>query len=454
MCTTKLFLLDSLTDMTIESASLLNASTNPLLHHHMGRVRWLTDAFNHTDTPTPNLRYVFVDTSYPVTDVIENTGLLYEPVRIDPRIRIPSGRDIVIEGLPNSIVLGPYAGLGDRVVIRSDETDPANGHIFLIEGVVREGSVFHSKWNHIGKGVSSDPFVTFHGCKIGRDVLIGSRTILDTGCELPDNCEVGDACYLAEQIRATFVPSGTVLFGGYTIQLPSEAVKLQKEKFHQSFIKMKASVAKDHKQNKTGIGFFDPLAYIESMQVLSANVRNLYIGPFAHIANCEFEGPNVNIQDHNIRKATCFGGYNIGAHGVWTRNVRMAECSCTLFHCMLENVNLGKESIAGPLTILQGKSSYDRIEIPDNHVVCGYVHHEQFDELLRHGEIHEDGNLRAVLKHRSEFDLKGLGDRLLHIDDENATMHANKKRNIIAVPAATYFNRQNIREYNDNDNGR
>jgi carbonic anhydrase/acetyltransferase-like protein (isoleucine patch superfamily) len=414
----------------------------------MGRVQWLTDAFNPTDTPTPNLRYIFVDTGNPVADVIKNTELLYEPVRIDPRIRILSGRDIVIEGLPDSIVFGPYAGLGDRVVIRSDETDPGNGHYFSIEGVVREGCVFHAKWNHIGKGVSSDPFVTFHGSKVGKDVLIGSRTVLDTECELPDNCEVGDACYLAERITAPFVPSGTVLFGGYTIRLPPEAVELQKEKFHQSFIKMKASVAKDHKQNKMGIGFFDPLAFIESLQVLSPSVRNLYIGPFAHIANCEFEGPNVNIQDHNIRKATCFGGYNIGAHGVWTRNVRMAECSSTLFHCMLENVNLGRESIAGPLTTLQGRSSYDRIEIPDNHVVCGSVHHEQFSELMHSGEIYEGGQLRAVLKHRSEFDLKGLGDRLLHIDDENATVHANKKKNIIAVPAATYFNRKNICKYN------
>jgi carbonic anhydrase/acetyltransferase-like protein (isoleucine patch superfamily) len=417
------------------------------LFHHTGRVQWLTDAFNPTDTPTPNLRYVFVDTGKSVTDIAESTRLLYEPVMIDPKIRIPSGRDIVIEGLPDSIVFGPYAGLGDRVVIRSDETDPAAGEFFSIEGVIREGSVFHSQWNHIGKGVSSDPFVTFHGSKVGQDVLIGARTVLDIGCELPDNCEVGDACYLAGKIDALFVPSGTILFGGYTIQLPPEAIELQKEKFLQSFIKMKASVAKDHKQNKMGIGFFDPLAFIESMQVLSSNVKNLYVGPFAHIANCEFNGPNVNIQDHNIRKATYFGGYNIGAHGVWTRNVKMAECSATLFHCMLENVNLGRASIAGPLTTLQGRSSYDRIEIPDNHVVCGFVTHERFDELVQKGEIYEGHELRAVLKHRSEFDLKGLGDRLLHVDDENATVHANKKRNIIAVPVSTYFNRHNIREF-------
>lgn len=103
-------------------------------------------------------------------------------MRIDPRIRIPSGRDIVIEGLPDAIVFGTYAGLGDRVVIRSDETDPANGQRFLIEGVVREGSVFHSKRNHIAKGVLSDPYVTFHGCTVGEDALIGSRTVLDNEC--------------------------------------------------------------------------------------------------------------------------------------------------------------------------------------------------------------------------------------------------------------------------------
>lgn len=125
----------------------------------------------------------------------------------------------------------------------------------------------------------------------------------------------------------------------------------------------------------------------------------------------------------------------------------MAECSATLFHCMLENVNLGRASIAGPLTTLQGRSSYDRIEIPDNHVVCGFVTHERFDELVQKGEIYEGHELQAVLKHRSEFDLKGLGDRLLHVDDENATVHANKKRNIIAVPVSTYFNRHNIREF-------
>lgn len=432
--------------MTTDRSSLPDSVLGPLLLH-TGRVQWLTDAFNPTDTPTPNLRYVFVDTEQSVADIVENPSLLYEPVLIDPRIRIPSGRYIVIEGLPDSITFGPYAGLGDRVVIRSDETDPANGERFSIEGVVREGCIFHSRWNHIGKGVSSDPFVTFHGSKVGQDVLIGSRTVLDTGCELPDNCEVGEACYLAEKIETLLVPSGTVLFGGYRIQLPPEAIELQKERFHQSFIKMKASVAKDHKENRMGIGFFDPLAFIESMQVLSSKVENLYVGPFAHIANCEFDGPNVNIQDHNIRKATYFAGYNIGAHGVWTRNVKMAECSATLFHCMLENVNMGRGSIAGPLTTLQGRSSYDRLKIPDNHVVCGFANHEHFSELLQKGEVYEGNELRAVLKHRSEFDLKGLGDRLFSIDDENATVHANKRRNIIALPVATYFNRHNIRKF-------
>ncbi len=415
--------------------------------HNRGRVQRLTDGFNLTDTPTPHVRYVFIDTGNPVSKILQDIRLLYEPVRIDPHIRRPSGWDIVIEGLPNSIEFGPFASLGDRVVIRSDETDPVNGHRFCIEGSVREGSVLHWKWNHIGKGVSSDPFVTFHGSKIGRDVLIGSRTVLDTACELPDNCEVGDACYIAEKITAASVPSGTVLFGGYTIHLPPEAVEMQKDQFQQSFTLMRASVAKDHKHNKMGIGFFDPLAFIESLHILSPRVRNLYIGPFAHIKSCEFDGPNVNIQDHNIRKATYFGGYNIGAHGVWTSNVKMEAYSATLFHCMLENVNLGKGSVAGPLTTIRGRSAYDRIIIPDHHLVCGHVTHDTFQELLEKGELYEGGKLRAILKPRAEFDAKGLGDRLIHIDDENAMVHANKRRNIIAVPAATYFSRKNIRLY-------
>ena len=414
---------------------------------HVGRVQRLTDAFNPTDTPTPNLRYVFVDTGNPVADAIEDIRLLYEPVRIDPKIRIPSGRDIVIEGLPDSIEFGPYAGLGDRVVVRSDETDPAKGQRFSIKGVIREGSVFHWKWNYIGKGVSSDPFVTFHGCKVGEDVLIGSRTVLDTDCRLPDHCEVGEACYIAEEITTSLVPSGTVLFGGYHIQLPAAAVKRQREQFHQSFIKMKASVAKDHKHNRIGIGFFDPLAFIESMQILSPLVKNLYIGPFAHIANCEFDGPNVTIQDHNIRKATYFGGHNIGAHGVWTRNVKMEPYATTLFHCMLENVNLGRGSVAGPLTTIKGRSSYDRVTIPENYLVCGHVTHEDFAELMEKGELYEGGKLRAILKPRTEFDEQGLGERLTQINDENAIVHAGKKRNLIAVPTATYFNRQNIVQY-------
>jgi CheY-like chemotaxis protein/carbonic anhydrase/acetyltransferase-like protein (isoleucine patch superfamily) len=414
---------------------------------NVGRVQRLTDSFNLTDTPAPHVRYVFIDTGNPVAKVLKDVSLLYEPVRIDPKIRRPSGWDIVIEGLPDSIDFGPYASLGDRVVIRSDETDPANGHRFSIHGSIKEGSVLHWKWNYIGKGVMSDPFVTFHGSKIGTDVLIGSRTVLDTACELPDNCEVGDACYIAGPITTSMVPSGTVLFGGYMIQLPAEAVELQKDQFQQSFTIMRASVAKDHKYNKMGIGFFDPLAYVESFHILSPKVKNLYIGPFAHIKNCEFDGPNINIQDHNIRKATFFGGYNIGAHGVWTNNVKMEEYSATLFHCMLENVNLGKGSVAGPLTTIRGRSSYDRITIPDNYLVCGYVTHETFPELLQNGELYEGGQLRAILKPRAEFDANGLGDRLSHIDDENAMIHANKKRNIIAVPAATYFSRKNIGLY-------
>ncbi len=414
---------------------------------NVGRVQRLTDAFNPTDTPTPNLRYVFVDTGNQVDDVLADTRLLYEHVRIDPKIRIPSGKDIVIEGLPDSIEFGPYAGLGDRVVIRSDETDPAKGQRFSIKGVIREGSVFHWKWNYIEKGVSSDPFVTFHGCKVGEDVLIGSRTVLDTDCQLPDRCEIGDACYIAEKITASLVPSGTVLFGGYQIQLPDVAVKWQREQFHHSFIKMKASVAKDHKQNKMGIGFFDPLAFLESMQILAPQVKNIYIGPFAHIANCEFDGPNITIQDHNIRKATYFCGHNIGAHGVWTRNVRMEEYATTLFHCMLENVNLGKGSVAGPLTTIKGRNSYDRITIPDNYLVCGHVTPEDFEELLEKGELYKEGELRAILKPRAEFDEKGLRERLMLIDDENAILHAGKRRNHIAVPTSTYFNRQNIKQY-------
>lgn len=414
---------------------------------NVGRVQRLTDSFNLTDTPAPYVRYIFIDTGSPVSRIVKNISLLYEPVRIDPKIRRPSGWDIVIEGLPDSIDFGPYASLGDRVVIRSDETDPENGHRFSICGSVKEGSVLHWKWNYIGKGVVSDPFVTFHGSKIGENVLIGSRTVLDTDCELPDNCEVGCACYIAERITDPVVPSGTILFGGYTIQLPTEAVELQKDQFQQSFTTMRASVAKDHKYNKMGIGFFSPLAYIESFHVLSSRVRNLYVGPFAYIKNCEFDGPNVNIQDHNIRKTTYFGGYNIGAHGVWTNNVKMEEYSAALFHCMLENVNLGHGSVAGPLTTIRGRNSYDRINIPDDYLVCGYVTYETFDELLRKGELYEDGQLRAILKPRSEFDAKGLGDRLSHIDDENAILHANKKRNIIAVPAATYFSRKNIGLY-------
>ena len=412
---------------------------------NVGRVQRLTSAFNLTDTPRAHVRYVFITTGNPVNTILKDVKLLYEPVKIHPKMRIPPGWDIVIEGLPDSIEFGPYASMGDRVVIRSDETDPANGHRFSIQGIVREGSVLHWKWNYIGKGVSADSFVTFHGSKIGENVLIGSRTVLDTESELPDNCEVGDACYIAEKITASFVPSGTVLFGGYKIELPDEAVELQEEQFHQYFTAMRASIAKDHKQNKMGIGFFDPLAFVESLQILSPRVKNLYVGPFAHIKDCEFDGPNVNIQDHNIRIATYFGGYNIGAHGVWTKSVKMDEYSATLFHCMLQNVNLSRRSVAGPLSTIKGRSSYDRITIPENYLVCGYVTHENFETLLREGELYEGGKLRAILKPRAEFDSKGLGERLAHIDDENAFVHANKKRNIIGVPAASYFNRQNVR---------
>jgi hypothetical protein len=114
---------------------------------------------------------------------------------------------------------------------------------------------------------------------------------------------------------------------------------------------------------------------------------------------------------------------------------------------MLENVNMGRGSVAGPLTTIKGRSSYDRLTIPENYLVCGHVNHEDFEELLEKGELYEGGKLRAILKPRTEFDEQGLGERLTHIDDENARVHAGKKRNLIAVPTATYFNRQNIVQY-------
>ena len=412
-----------------------------------GHVTILTDGFNKTNSFRRHIRYLFLDSGKEVDKVLSDKKNLYNLLVISPKIRQPSGHDIVIEGEPSSIELGTYAGLGDRVVIRSDETEKSEGHYFSINGNIGEGSTFHWKWNFIGKGVTTDPFVTFHGTKIGDHAVIGTRSVFDTKSEIPQGCEVGDCCYIPHKIESDRVESGTVFFGEYTIKLPVEAINIQSSKYLESFVKMKASFAKDHKDNQLNIGYFDPLAYIENYNKLGNKVENIYVGPFAYINNCEFAGPNVNIQDHNIREASHFAGYNIGAHGVWTKNVHMGERSATLFHAMLENVNLGKDSVAGPLATIMGSSNSDRIDIPPQHVVCGYVTSDNIKGLLKEGEVHEEGDLVAILKPRAEFDKLGLADRLSHIDDENARIHANKQRQVIAVPVSAYFDRENLSQF-------
>lgn len=67
------------------------------LFQHTGRAQCQTEVLKPTGTPTSNLRSVFVHPGNAAADVLGNTGLLHGPVRIDPRLRIPSGRAIVIE---------------------------------------------------------------------------------------------------------------------------------------------------------------------------------------------------------------------------------------------------------------------------------------------------------------------------------------------------------------------
>ena len=82
--------------MTIAPASRPSVAPSHLFHH-TGRAQWQTEVFKPTGMPTSNLRSVFVHPGNAAADVLGNTGLLHGPVRTDLRMRIPSGRAIVIE---------------------------------------------------------------------------------------------------------------------------------------------------------------------------------------------------------------------------------------------------------------------------------------------------------------------------------------------------------------------
>jgi carbonic anhydrase/acetyltransferase-like protein (isoleucine patch superfamily) len=418
-----------------------------------GKVMYLSDSGRLIKTPADGRDMVYLDIgdqSYEA--LLSDLMSVYRTVNLDPRSVNNNGHDIVIEGIPNSIKLGLYASLGSRVVVRSDETHPENNQTFTINGNIGKGGVVHYTSNVIGKKVQVGPFVTFHGSHVGSEAIIRERAVLDKNAVIPEECDVGACSYIDSEVFTKVVEPGTIYTGDVMVRLPQKAIAMQVNAAETEYEKTSRSGAREHRLNFSNKGYFDPLALIELSEkegFSDPTANHIYVGPFAHIVNCEFAGSNVNIQDHNHRDSTIFLGDNIGAHGVISKNTTMQKGSAALFSALMTNAVLGERAVAGPLATIVGAYMSKPIYIPDGKFVVGYVDSSNIQALTEQaktgtGVVKDgEGNITALMTDVSK--VAGLESRMEHIQAENAR-HSAKASNILGIPTYVFFSPKRLEE--------
>lgn len=116
---------------------------------------------------------------------------------------------------PNAYLIGDVT-IGDRcsiwynVTIRGDVMPIRIGN----ETNIQDGSVLHGTYGKFGcelaDRVTVGHQVTLHGCKIGRQSLIGMGSTVMDGVEVGENCLVGAGSLLTEGSR---FPAGSLILG-------------------------------------------------------------------------------------------------------------------------------------------------------------------------------------------------------------------------------------------------
>lgn len=123
------------------------------------------------------------------------------------------GRECFIA--PNAFVIGDVK-MGDRcsvwygVTIRGDVMPIRIGN----EVNIQDGSVLHGTYGECGcelaDRVTVGHQVTLHGCKIGRETLIGMGSTVMDKAEIGENCLIGAGSLVTEGTR---IPARSLVFG-------------------------------------------------------------------------------------------------------------------------------------------------------------------------------------------------------------------------------------------------
>ena len=120
------------------------------------------------------------------------------------KIFIAESADVI-----GDVILGEYTGVWYHATIRGDQDQ-----ITIGKGTnVQDNCVIHTDAGFpvsIGEYVTIGHGAILHGCRVGKNTVIGMGAILLNGCEIGKNCIVAAGTLITQNQK---IPDGTVVMG-------------------------------------------------------------------------------------------------------------------------------------------------------------------------------------------------------------------------------------------------
>ncbi len=107
------------------------------------------------------------------------------------------------------VTLGDYSSVWPNAVLRGDINRIVVGHHTNIQ----DTAVLHLSDEYecvLGNYVTVGHGAVVHACKVGHEVLVGMRATVLDGAEIGDQCIIGAASLVTQQMR---VPPGSLVWG-------------------------------------------------------------------------------------------------------------------------------------------------------------------------------------------------------------------------------------------------